>query len=229
MFSDCWRRREDKRPRRQHFNNLVVCSLLTSSARRNFPNSRWWRSRMEEPCSLASGLPDLLDVHEFVMLTPPDLTPHYHMLWAFHTHDLLCQQFLAIVSAKTQCLGNWRLVMSQRALPHSQTSRFLLPPAVLTWLGTSCWSPCGRYRGGTLRWSWPWPPGRYSSASTHPSEHTHTVQQWFPFGLPSEIIWAAVTVRKFVPLAAWTWSGPRWSHGASCGRWFFCSLYWPST
>lgn len=47
------------------FTRVSDCSppclfFLTSSANRNFPNSRWCRSKMEEPCSLARGLPDLL-------------------------------------------------------------------------------------------------------------------------------------------------------------------------
>lgn len=37
----------------------IIPAPLTSSPRRNFPNSRWWRSKMDEPCSLARGLPDL--------------------------------------------------------------------------------------------------------------------------------------------------------------------------
>lgn len=145
MFSDCWRRRENKRPRLQPFNIDAVCFRLTSSARRNFPNSRWWRSKMEEPCSLASGLPDLLDVHKFITLTPPNLTPHHTSF--FYTHDLLCQHFLTMISVfichrqkvhhllillsalqivhymlMHNGMGYWQLVMSQGRMLHSQTS-----------------------------------------------------------------------------------------------------------
>ena len=47
-------------------------------------------------------------------------------------------------------------------------------PTSLTWLGTSCWSLCGQYHGGSQQLSWPWLPDQCSSASAFLSEHTET-------------------------------------------------------
>lgn len=46
-------------PQRRGQETHAHAGTRTSSASRNFPNSRWCRSRMEEPCSLARGFWDL--------------------------------------------------------------------------------------------------------------------------------------------------------------------------
>lgn len=74
---------------------VEIFLFLTSSDKRNFPNSRWCRSRMEEPCSLARGFPDL----------STELTCYHPFMWKYFA----C--LLQIVFLPTTC-NAWFILSS---------------------------------------------------------------------------------------------------------------------